>query len=59
MDRKELLMLQSLPLDIKVLKTKQRLREAIYHFGVDGVYLSFSGGKDSMVLHTILKEVEM
>lgn len=59
MDRKELLMLQSLPLDIKVLKTKQRLREAIYHFGVDGVYLSFSGGKDSIVLHTILKEVEM
>ena len=41
----ELKMLQSLPLDIKVAKSKQRIREFIDYYGADGVYISFSGGQ--------------
>lgn len=41
---------QRLPLDIKVAMTKTRIREWVNRYGVDGVYISFSGGKDSTVL---------
>lgn len=58
MHLKELQMLQKLPLEIKILKTKKRIMEAIDRFGYEGVYLSFSGGKDSLVLHYILLELE-
>lgn len=58
MTNNELTMLQALPLDVKILKTKQRIREAIDRFGAEGLYLSFSGGKDSTVVHHILSEVE-
>lgn len=53
----ELQQLQRLPLEVKVAKTKQRIREWVDHFGVDGVYVSFSGGKDSTVLLTIAREM--
>lgn len=46
----ELIMLQSLPLDVKIAKTKLRIREWVDYYGIDGVYISFSGGKDSTVL---------
>jgi len=58
MDRKELTMLQSLPLDIKIAKTKLRIREAIEHFGVDGVYVPVSGGIDSTVLSHIVEQYQ-
>ena len=48
---------QKLPLDIKVNMTKQRIREWAQHYGIDGVYVSFSGGKDSTVLLTIAREL--
>lgn len=41
---------QALPLNIKVLMTAERIRSWVNEFGEDGVYLSFSGGKDSTVL---------
>lgn len=59
MNNTELIMLQALPLDIKVLKTKARLFDAIRKFGCEGLYLSFSGGKDSTVLHHICLEFEL
>lgn len=59
MEYNELRMLQALPLDIKIAKTKLRIREWINHWGREGVYLSFSGGKDSTVLHHIIAEVEL
>lgn len=52
---KELQMLQALPLNVKIEKTKQRIREWIDRYGVDGVYVSFSGGKDSTVLLDIVR----
>ena len=57
MNKTELIMLQSLPLDIKVLKTKRRIQEWIDYYGEDKVYISFSGGKDSTVLLDLVRQV--
>lgn len=53
----ELKLLQNLPLEIKVAKTKLRIREWVDYYGKDGVYVSFSGGKDSTVLLHIVREM--
>lgn len=58
MNRQELIMLQSLPYDIKVAKSKQRIREAIDHFGAEHLYVPVSGGLDSTVVDDLVKEVE-
>jgi 3'-phosphoadenosine 5'-phosphosulfate sulfotransferase (PAPS reductase)/FAD synthetase len=47
--------LQSYPLDLKISLTKARIREWINKFGIEGVYISFSGGKDSTVLLDIVR----
>lgn len=49
--------MQSLPLDLKVSLTKSRIREWIREFVENGVYISFSGGKDSTVLLHIIREM--
>ena len=46
----ELRVLQALPLDMKIRRTQQRIKEWVNYYGVDGVYVSFSGGKDSTVV---------
>ena len=48
---------QALPLDAKILLTKRRIKEWVNEFGEDGVYISFSGGKDSTVLLDIVRNV--
>lgn len=53
----ELRMLQALPLELKVAKTKLRIREWVNEFGVEGVYVAFSGGKDSTVLLHIVRQL--
>lgn len=53
----ELRILQALPLDLKVAKTKLRIREWVNEFGVEGVYVAFSGGKDSTVLLHIVRQL--
>lgn len=53
--REDLKYYQSLPLDLKIAKTKDNIREFVREFGVDDVYVSFSGGKDSTVLLDIVR----
>lgn len=53
----ELRMLQALPLDLKIRRTQQRIREWVGYYGVDGVCVSFSGGKDSTVLLHLVREL--
>ena len=48
---------QSLPLSVKVNLTRERIRQWVNEYGEDGVYLSWSGGKDSRVLLHIAREV--
>lgn len=48
--------MQCAPLSVKVLLTKQRIRDWVREYGEDGVYVSFSGGKDSTVLLHIVRE---
>lgn len=48
---------QALPLDAKVMLTKRRIRDWVNEYGKDGVYVSFSGGKDSTVLLTMAREL--
>ena len=52
----QLKQMQSLPLEVKVEKSKQRIKEWYEHW--DGqVYVSFSGGKDSTVLLYLVREL--
>lgn len=48
---------QRLPLDIKIAMTRSRIREWVNWYGEEGVYISFSGGKDSTVLLHIAREM--
>ena len=49
--------LYNLPLEVKIEKTKRLIQEAVEEFGLDHVYISYSGGKDSTVLSHIAKEL--
>ena len=49
--------LSSLPLEAKIIKTNRLIQEAIDEFGIERVYISYSGGKDSTVLSHIAKSL--
>jgi len=52
----ELQSMQAASLGTKIALTKQRIREWVNAYGEDGVYVSFSGGKDSTVLLRLVRE---
>ena len=56
MEHWQLKQLRGLPLDIKILKSQQRIKEWYEHYDGD-VYASFSGGKDSTVLLHLVREL--
>jgi len=53
----ELQQLQALPLNEKIERTKVRIKQWVEYWGLDHVYLSFSGGKDSTVLLDIARSM--
>lgn len=53
----ELKQLQSLSLADKIKMTKERIKAWVDTWGINGVYVSFSGGKDSTVLLSIAREM--
>ena len=53
----ELRLFQAYPLDMKIQKTRLRIREWVDYYGVGGVFVSFSGGKDSTVLLHITRQM--
>lgn len=55
MEEIELKTLQTLDLKTKVRKTIFRIDDAVRTFGTEGLYISFSGGKDSTVLYYLVK----
>ena len=57
MNINELRTMQNYPLDLKIMKTKLRIQEWINEYGAEGVYVAFSGGKDSTVLLHIVREM--
>lgn len=53
----DLYQMQSLPLKAKIRMTENRIQEWGNEYGEDGVYVSFSGGKDSTVLLHIARRL--
>ena len=51
----ELRQWQALPLSIKIRMSEERIRMWVREYGESGVYVSFSGGKDSTVLLDIVR----
>lgn len=54
--KEELMQWQALPLSVKILMTKDRIRQWVNEYGEEGVYVSFSGGKDSTVLLDLVRK---
>ena len=57
MNINELKTMQNYPLELKIMKTEQRIIEWVSEYGIDGVYVAFSGGKDSTVLLHIVRSL--
>lgn len=57
MDIFTLKMRQAMALEDKIRFTQKRIEEWVYYFGVEGCYVSFSGGKDSTVLLHLVRSL--
>ena len=55
--REDLIQRQALPFDVKIMMTRERVRQWVSEFGESGCYISFSGGKDSTVLLDLIRNV--
>lgn len=48
--------LQALPLEQKIIKSYQVIEDAILEFGIESIYISYSGGKDSTILSHMVRQ---
>ena len=55
--RQTLASLREMNLESKIIQTKHLIKCAVMEFGLDKVYISYSGGKDSTVLSHIAKSM--
>ena len=55
--KEELKYFRALPLDLKIRLTQDRIKAWVNMFGEDGVYVAFSGGKDSTVLLHLVRQI--
>ena len=55
--RQTLASLREMNLESKITQTRYLIRQAVMEFGLDKVYISYSGGKDSTVLSHIAKNM--
>ncbi len=55
--RRTLASLREMNLESKIVQTRYLIRQAVSEFGLDKVYISYSGGKDSTVLSHIAKSM--
>lgn len=53
----DLYQMQSLPLSAKIQMTERRIREWVECYGTDGSVISFSGGKESILLLHIARKM--
>lgn len=57
--RQTLASLREMNLESKIVQTRYLIRRAVMEFGLDKVYISYSGGKDSTVLSHITKRIHL
>ncbi len=57
LDKYTLKLRQAMPLEDKIRFTERRVHEWVKEFGINGTYISFSGGKDSTVLLDIVRNL--
>ena len=55
--KKTLISLRQMNLNSKIIQTKYLIKQAVNVFGIEHVYISYSGGKDSTVLSHIAKQI--
>ena len=53
----DLMQMVSMPFDTKVRMSQKRIKDWVEYFGEDKVYVSFSGGKDSLVLLHLVRSL--
>lgn len=53
----DLKILQALPLDLKICRSERLIKDCVNYFGINNVYIAFSGGKDSSVLVNIARKL--
>lgn len=55
--KNKLIILQKMPLEIKIERSIRIIEDAVYQYGLERTYVSYSGGKDSTVLSHLARSI--